>query len=62
MKKHEQTAKKFVEAIKEISKKEINLENLESYLSAHFAEWLGKWASTPEGIAEELQEFAKMQI
>jgi hemerythrin len=62
MKKHEQTAKKFIEAVKEIAQKEANLENLESYLGQHFAEWLKKWASTPEAITAELQEFAKMQI
>lgn len=62
MKKHEQTAKKFVEAIKEIAQKEANIENFECYLGQHFAEWLEKFASTPEAITAELQAFASMQI
>ena len=62
MKKYEQLAKKFIEAIKEVSQKRANLENLESYLGEHFSEWLEKFASTPEAITAELQEFASMQI
>lgn len=52
----------FVSAIKEISKKPENLDNLESYLSHHFPEWLKKYASDPESMAEELKSFAEMDI
>lgn len=60
--KHEQTAKQFCNAIREIASKSDNLENFESYLSMHFPEWLEKWANTPEGITAEMREFAEMEI
>ena len=37
-----------------------HLDNLESYLSNHFSEWLDKYANTPEGITSELKEFSNM--
>ena len=52
----------FVNAIKIIANKPENLDNLESYLSYHFAEWLEKFANTPEGIAAEMREFAEMEV
>lgn len=52
----------FVSAIKEISKKPENMENLENYLSYHFSEWLKKYASDPESMAAELKSFAEMEI
>ena len=60
--KHEQTAKQFIQAIKTISEKPQNLDNLDSYLSYHFAEWLEKFANTPETITAEFQSFAEMDI
>lgn len=60
--KHEHTAKRFCDAIREISSKPANLENLESYLSYHFSEWLEKYANTPEWLARELKEFAEMEV
>ena len=62
MRKHEQTAKQFCEALQTIAGKPENLENLESYLSYHFAEWMNKYANTPENIAAELKLFAEMEI
>lgn len=58
----EQEAKQFCEAIKTIAQKPKNLENLELYLSIHFATWIEKFANTPEAITAELQSFAKMII
>lgn len=58
----EKAAADFVAAIKEIASKPQNLENLESYLSHHFPEWLRKYANTPDGIAAEMKEFASMDI
>ena len=55
-------AEDFVNAIKTIANKPENLDNLESYLSYHFAEWLEKFANTPEGIAAEMREFAEMEV
>ena len=52
----------FVNAIKELATKEDNLDNLESYLSAHFDTWLERFANTPTGLASELKEFAEMEI
>ena len=56
------TAAQFAAAIKTIAEKPENLDNLEHYLSYHFAAWLNKFASTPENIAAELQAFAEMDI
>ena len=57
----EQTAKQFCEALQTIAGKPQNLENLESYLSYHFAEWMNKYANTPENITAELKNFADME-
>lgn len=58
----EKVAADFVEAIKTIAGKPENLNNLESYLTYHFPEWLEKYANTPEGLAAEMKEFANMDI
>lgn len=60
--KHEQTAKQFCEVLRAIAGKPENLDNLESYLSYHFAEWMNKYANTPENITAELKSFADMEI
>ena len=60
--KHEQTAKLFCNALRAIAGKPENLDNLESYLSYHFAEWLNKYANTPENITAELKSFADMDV
>ena len=63
MRKYEkQAATDFVEAIKLIAAKPDNLDNLESYLSRHFSEWISKWANTPEDLAAEMKMFAEMEI
>ena len=59
---YEKEAKIFTNAIKEIAKKPENINNLESYLSRHFSSWLKKYANDPENMAEEMREFAEMQI
>ena len=58
----EQEAKQFCEAVKTIAAKPENLENLELYLSMHFATWLDKFANDPRNIPAELKAFAEMQI
>ena len=55
---HEETARQFCAAIAAIAANAEALDNLESYLSFHFGAWLTKYASTPEGITDELQQFA----
>lgn len=52
----------FVAAIKTIASKTENLENLESYLSNHFAARLEKYANTPDLMACELKMFASMEF
>lgn len=52
----------FVGAIKLIATKPDNLDNLESYLSQHFPEWVRRWANSPEDLAAEMKEFARMEI
>ena len=52
----------FVNAIKTIANKPENLDNLESYLYYHFAEWLEKYANTPEDMAAEMREFAELDF
>lgn len=52
----------FVGAIKLIATKPDNLDNLESYLSHHFPEWISRWANSPEDLAAEMKEFARMEI
>lgn len=55
-------AKQFCEAIKTLAENPANLDNLESYLSQHFYEWLKKFAATPEDMAAEMKAFADMKI
>ena len=62
MRKDEEQATQFCEAIRALANKPENLENLESYLSRHFLEWISKWANSPAGLAEEMKEFAEMEI
>ena len=60
--KYEEQATQFCEAIRTLANKPENLENLESYLSWHFPEWISKWANSPASLAEEMKEFAEMEI
>lgn len=41
-------AAQFIATIQKIAAKPENLENLDSYLSVHFAGWLNNFAHTPE--------------
>ena len=62
MRKYEEQATQFCEAICTLANNTENLENLESYLSRHFSEWISKWANSPASLAEEMKEFAEMEI
>lgn len=55
-------ARQFCKAIKILAEKPANLDNLESYLSQHFDEWLAKYARTPEELTAEMKNFAGMRI
>lgn len=60
--KYEHLALQFVETIEALAAKPDNLNNLASYLTYHFPEWLEKYASTPTDLVCELREFANMEI
>ena len=62
MPKYEKQATQFCEAIRTLANKLENLNNLESYLTYNFDKWLTTWANTPENLAEEMKEFAEMEI
>ena len=62
MKKYTVEAAQFCNAIRELSNKPENLQNLETYLEWHFDKWLEKYASTPDCMAAEMSEFARMEI
>ena len=62
MKKYTVEAEQFCNAIRELANKPENLQNLESYLEWHFETWLEKYASTPDGMAAEMSEFAQMEM
>lgn len=57
---NEITAEAFADAIRKLAANPDNLNNLASYLSHHFPEWLCKYANTPEGLVYELKAFAEM--
>lgn len=59
--KYEQEAKSFCEAVRILASHEDRLENLEAYLSRFFKAWLEKFASTPEGLADDMLFFANME-
>ena len=61
MRKCEEQATQFCEAIRALADNTGNLENLEIYLSYHFEKWLKTLASTPEGLAAEMKMFAEME-
>lgn len=62
MKKYTFEAAQFCNAIRELADKPENLQNLESYLEWHFDKWMEKYASTPDCIAAEMENFAQMEI
>ena len=58
---NERNAMLFCETIKKLAENPAALENLECYLSKHFNEWIETYASTPDGITDELQQFAEIR-
>ena len=62
MEKYTVESAQFCDAIRELANKPENLQNLESYLEWHFDKWLEKFASTPDCMAAEMSEFARMEI
>ena len=62
MKNNVECAKMFCDAIRTMTRKPENIENLESYLSYHFTAWLKLYGDSPEDLAMELKTFAEMKI
>lgn len=59
---YKEEAASVAQSIRELASKPDNLDNLESYLSMHFWEWLKRFANNPENMACELKQFAQMDI
>lgn len=59
---YEALAAAFCAAIKTFNRNPDNLDNLESYLSFHFYNWLQKFAYDPETLTAELTRFANMDL
>jgi len=57
---HEEEAKRFCAAIKKLAENPSSLDNMESYLSRHFAVWMKLYANCPENICGELENFASI--
>ena len=58
--KYREEAQTVTNAIKKLANDTEALDEFESYLSRFFPTWLEKWASTPEGLAEELKRFSEL--
>lgn len=56
----EKQAAEVVAAIKHFAEHDDALNNFENYLSMHFDAWLERYAATPDGLAGELRDFARM--
>lgn len=59
---YEKEAAQFCEYIRTLASKPDNLDNLQSYLSEHFGDWLKKYAYDPQNMAAEMREFANMIV
>lgn len=59
---NKECAEMFAAAIRKFATKPENIDNFESYLSAHFDKWLEKFANTPENMAGEMKSFAEMEM
>ena len=60
MRRYDEQAKRFCEAIKIITNNDDAINNFERYLSYHFSPWLHKYACTVDGLVDELERFAHM--
>ena len=54
-------SERFTAALEKLITNEYARNNFECYLDHHFAEWLQKFASTPEDITVELECFAEIR-
>lgn len=54
-------AERLVKAIKDLAENEYGLENFECYVERFGDAWIKTYASTYEGLVEELEQFAKIK-
>lgn len=59
---NEKFAKIFCDAIRTMSQKPDNIDNLENYLNYHFENWLKVYGNNPEDLAMEIKSFAEMEL
>ena len=59
---NERNAQTVKEALENFSNHPERIENFIFYLSQHFESWINTYASTPDGIAEELKRFSELEI
>lgn len=62
MNNNEKLALILADAITKLAADPDKLGNFVSYLTAHFPEWVQKYANTPEGLASEFHEFANIEF
>ncbi len=53
-------AERTIEALRKMLSNDFATGNFKMYLSNHYAEWLDKFANTPDGMATELEQFASI--
>lgn len=58
MKDYENLALTLQASIKALAEDDDKLNNFVSYLTAHFSDWMEKYANTPEGLTQEFAEFS----
>lgn len=56
----EEQAQALCKALKVMASNENAIDNFESYLTQHFDVWMQKWANTPDGLVDEIKNFAEM--
>lgn len=56
---YEQEATDLAAAIRKLATDPKALDDMESYLSYHFANWLQMWCQRPKDMVHEFQRFAK---
>lgn len=61
-KEEETLARAFTRAIVSLAHNPRTLDNLETYLTYHFSEWVKEYCKTPEDLVTELKQFAEMEI
>lgn len=59
---NEELANIFTESIKRLAENPARLDNLNSYLTYHFDNWVEKFANTAEGLTSEIKCFSEIEL